>query len=148
MKKIAVISTLAALALCAGCGITMKEAGRGLMGTSTKILEYGRPQAISKEFPCQAAECRQKVLGLLKDMSAYIYRQEGDLIAMYVTASDTTPVGVFVTKEGGKTMVEVSSPSSYAKEHISRGLFAGLDKQFKQKKVNVQLDAVEGKKLP
>ena len=143
MKRLIIVAVIAAL--CAGCGVTMKEAGRGFLGTSTKILEDGRPRAISREFPCTGVECRKKVMALLKEMKAYIYRQEGDLIAMYVSSTDTTPVGVFVTEAGGKAEVEVSSPSTYAREHVSRSVFAGLDKMFKQKKVNVQLDAVEGK---
>jgi len=145
MKSSVIIVSLAALSLCAGCGITMKEAARGFLGTSTKILEDERPQAISRDFPCKQAECRKKVMELLAEMKTHIYRQEGDLIAMYYSESDTTPVGIFVTQGGEKAIVEVTSPSTYVREHVSRSLFSGLDKMFKQKKVNVQLDAIEKK---
>ncbi|MDD5730965.1 MAG: hypothetical protein PHN57_07565, partial [Candidatus Omnitrophica bacterium] len=57
-------------------------------------------------------------------------------ILFYVANHDTTPVGLFFDEiEKNRTTVEVSSPSSYAKELISNKIFAGLEK-----KITVELD--------
>ena len=108
---------------------TMQETGEGIAGTSTKVLEVGRANAITKGFRYDYFTSYTKSLDALKEMSAYIYKQslKEHMIAVYVSKSDTTPVGIFF-KEAGKnsTQVEVSSPSLTAKGLISARLFKSL----------------------
>ena len=49
------------------------------------------------------------------------------MIAVYFSESDTTPIGIFFKEIGANTtQMEVSSPSSYAKELIAERLFSVL----------------------
>jgi hypothetical protein len=64
----------------------------------------------------------------LEDISigAYIYVKDikKHMIAIYVSETDTTPVGLFFKEiDKSNTQVEVSSPSTYAKELISEKVF-------------------------
>lgn len=115
-----------------GCQ-TLKESGRGIAGVSTKILEDKRNEAIKKTFGYDFAVCQDKTKECLKKIGAYIYSRDAkkQLIAIYVSDQDTTPVGVFFTQvDNANTQVEVSSPSKYAKELISRKLFSYLEESL------------------
>ena len=108
---------------------TMKETGKGIAGTSTKVLEDGRANAITKDFRYDYFTSYTKALDALRDMGAYIYTQslKGQMIAVYVSKRDTTPVGIFFKEIGANiTQVEVSSPSLAAKGLISARLFKSL----------------------
>jgi len=108
---------------------TMKETAKGIAGTSTKVLEDGRANAITKDFRYDYFTSYTKALDALRDMSAYIYTQslKGHMIAVYVSKRDTTPVGIFFKEIGvDHTLVEVSSPSLTAKGLISARLFKSL----------------------
>ncbi len=75
-----------------------------------------------------------KTLELLARIGAYIYTQDQkkNLIAIYVSEQDTTSVGIFFKQiDTQRTQIEVSSPSTYAKELIAKQLFSGLEKSFK-----------------
>ncbi|MFA6384805.1 MAG: hypothetical protein WCY10_05485 [Candidatus Omnitrophota bacterium] len=115
----------------AGC-CGFKEGSRGFLGVSTKVLEDGRQNAISRTYPVNYAKCLETVNTALADSKAYVYaRKDADkMIAFYLTESDTTPVGVFFTeKDGSATEVAVSSPSRYAKEFITDKIAAGFNKK-------------------
>jgi len=145
MKRVLIMAACAGI-LTAGC-VTggMKEAWRGFRGDSTKVLSDTRPSAVSREFMCGRGDCVKKVEESLKELKAYVYAREGELIAVYVSEEDTTPVGIFISAaEGEKARIEVSSPSSFARDALSAKLFASLEKKLKAKKIEVQLDAVEG----
>jgi hypothetical protein len=121
---VAVISVV----LASGC-VSVKEAARGIAGTSTKILEETRADAAAQEFNYDYGTCYTKVKAALKEMGSYIYREEPakQLIAVYVSEEDTTPIGIFLkTVSDTSTKVEVSSPSTYAKGLISARLFTIL----------------------
>jgi hypothetical protein len=110
---------------CAGA----KEVCKGFLGVSTKVLEEGRKDAIKKEFNYNLITCHNKIRTILKDAGSYIYCDdlEKDMLALYVSEEDTTPVGVFLTERGKfRTLVEVSSPSTYGKEIIAKTIFASL----------------------
>jgi hypothetical protein len=52
-----------------------------------------------------------------------------NLIAIYVSEDDTTPVGIFFkVLDNTRTQVSVSSPSKFAQELISGKIFPGLEK--------------------
>jgi hypothetical protein len=146
MKKLMLLMGLGVFVF-SGC-VSPREAWKGFTGTSTKILEEGRGRALAKEFAYDQPVCYEKVMAILKDMEAYVYAKSKDksFIASYVSAKNTTPVGLFLTAvSAGRTKIEVSSPSIFARESFSAKLFGALDKSFKAKKVDVELKKVEGK---
>jgi hypothetical protein len=127
----AVLLGLGFLLFCAGCSVGMKESLRGVAGVSTKVLEDNLPGADSKEFNLDHDAAYSKVQKVIKEIGAYIYAvdKSRDLIAIYVTEEDTTPVGIFFKGlDNAKTLVSISSPSKFAKEIISGKLFSGLEK--------------------
>ena len=112
-----------------GCA-QVKEDVKGFLGISTKALEEGRKDALVQTFQCDYDSCYEKTRRILKErLSVYIYKEDkkNKLIAMYLSATDTTPVGIFfkeIDKEN--TQVEVSSPSTFAKEKIATEVFSRL----------------------
>jgi len=125
-----------------GCA-TIKETAKGFAGVSTRVLEEGRKDALKKSFAVNYDSCYGKVKDILKEKTKdalnegpYIYAEDvkNKMIAIYVSETNTTPVGIFFTEEArGQTLVEVSSPSTYAKEFISRKIFTGIETAFKLK---------------
>ena len=123
-----------ALAVCvcvvaAGGCESFKETTRGILGTSTKVLEQGRDTALSKSFELDYEKAYHKVKAALAGMGAYVYRDDKAvrMIAVYVSTVDTTPVGIFFTSEDDRhTRVEVSSPSTFAREMLAHRLFNRL----------------------
>ena len=124
-----------------GC-VTVKEMGKGFRGVSTQVLEQKRKDALKKSFALGYNDCYVKVKDLLKpqdllslkDKEPYIYAEDlkKKMIAVYLSPTDTTVVGIFFTEElGGNTLIEISSPSIYAKEEIANRIFIGLDKLIK-----------------
>lgn len=114
--------------LISGCS-TLEMGARELLGTSTRTVEESRPEAIKQIFNFDFNTAYEKSLESLKKMNTYIYAQDKkkQIIAVFVSEQDTTPVGVFFKEiDPNNTQVEVSSPSSYAKEYIATKLFARL----------------------
>ena len=132
-SKILILSMVFSLCLMVsltGCG-TIKETTKCIAGVSTKALEKGRKSAIKKAFNYDYFTCYTKTLEILKRLNAYIYTQDikKQIIAIYVSQSDTTPVGFFFKEiDQNTTQIEVSSPSTYAKEYFSAKLFSALEK--------------------
>ncbi|MCX5693705.1 MAG: hypothetical protein NT014_01005 [Candidatus Omnitrophica bacterium] len=126
---LAVVGCLISVVLL-GCS-TVKEIGKGFAGVSTQVLEDNRKDALKKSFALDYNRCYAKVKEILneKNKEAYIYAQDTKekLIAVYLSVTDTTPVGIFFTEQtGGETLIEISSPSIYAKEEIANRIFTGL----------------------
>jgi hypothetical protein len=140
---------LGGLILAVGTGCAgLKEAGKGFVGVSTKIVEEGRADSLKKSFALDHARCYTKVKAILsqKDKESYIYAQdvEQKIIALYLSTTDTTPVGIFFTSQAdGHTLIEVSSPSFYAKEEIAGRIFAGLDELINPKTQEKKADVKE-----
>jgi len=151
MKSLKVLIVLLAIFL-SGC-ISFNETIKGFAGVSTKVLEDNRGSAIKKDFAYDLLTAHTKIREILRgykyttestDESAtisnnqvYVYSDDlrNDLIACYLSQTDTTPVGIFLTEVSkGRTLVEVSSPSIYAKEFVAKFLFAGLADSLKPKK--------------
>ncbi len=131
-----------------GC-TTIKEMGKGFIGVSTEVLESKRKGSLKKSFALDYNSCYKKVKELLKsketqaENAPYIYAEDLNkkMIALYLSQTDTTPVGIFFTEEAkNKTLIEVSSPSVYAKELIAKDIFTGLDTPLKpeENKTNVK----------
>lgn len=130
----------------AGCAALVEDA-KGVAGRSTKILEEGRKDAITRTFNCDYNTCFEKAEKALKNMGTYIYSEskKKQLIAVFISETDTTPVGVFVKSiDANTTQLEVSSPSTYGKEIISEKLFIAvqkmLEKHEKEEETNVKKD--------
>ncbi len=148
-------------AVLSGC-VTVKEMGKGFMGVSTQVLEDKRNDALKKSFDLGYSDCYAKVKDILaKDVlvknalakdtldketnAPYIYAEDAEkkMIAIYLSPTDTTPVGIFFTDQAGpNTLIEISSPSTYAKEEVANIIFTGIDELIKskveEKKINVK----------
>lgn len=152
MKSLKLFLIVLIVGLFAGCS-GMSEAVKGFAGVSTKVLEDNRNSAIKKEFAYDLLTAHVKIREILRGYKyttegtdegatvshsqVYIYSDDlrNDLIACYLSETDTTPVGIFLTESSkNKTLVEVSSPSIYAKEFVAKFLFAGLTDSLKPKK--------------
>lgn len=134
-----------------GCA-TIKEVGKGVAGVSTQVLEDKRKDALKKSFAFNYNDCYDRVKEILKGtdngegLGPYIYSADAKkkMIAIYLSPEDTTPVGIFFTEESkGSTLIEVSSPSTYAKEEIADIIFSRLNKRInpkiiEEKKTNVK----------
>lgn len=135
-SRISAWAILLCLFLFVGCQ-SLKEAAKGIAGTSTKELEKGRASAIAQNFDYDYFTCFTRTLDILKEAGAYIYSQDikKHMIAVYISEKDTTPVGIFFKEVSpGSVQVEVSSSSTYAKELISKQLFQALVKDMEEKK--------------
>jgi len=130
-----------------GCS-TVKEATKGFLGVSTQVLEDKRKEAIKESFAVDYDNCYAKVKDILKEKTkekgkenenengSYIYAEDHQkkMVAIYLSETDTTPVGIFFTEEANNhTMIEVSSPSTYAKEYIANRIFTGIKTAFNLK---------------
>ncbi len=129
MRPVFMICVLTLGILTAGC-VSIKEGVKGFAGVSIKVLEEGRVHALTAKCSLDISTCFNKVADILKKEMAYIYSRDEKkhMIAFYVSESDTTPVGVFLKEiDGGATLVEVSSPSTFAKELFAQKLFYALN---------------------
>ncbi len=143
MKKVLLFSAVCLL-FCGlvGCASLVEDA-KGVAGLSTKNLEELRKEAIAKTFHYTYKVCLEESKKALQRMGAYIYAedQKKQMIAVYLSNLDTTPVGIFFKAvDDNNTQVEVSSPSSYGKEYISEKLFFVLEKPFKQQEKEEKAD--------
>ena len=131
MERCKLIGLGLIMVFVSGCGVGLKESLRGVAGISTKILEDNLSSATSKEFNLDYDAAFSKAEKIIKEIGGYIYAvdKSKNLIAIYVTESDTTPVGIFFKGLGNtKTRVLISSPSKFAKELIAGKIFSGLEK--------------------
>ena len=134
--------------ILSGCA-EIKETGKGFLGVSTKILEEGRAKAISSQINYGYKDCYEKSLKILKKAGPYVYATSKDMIAVYISADDTTPVGIFFKEiDSSNTEVSVSSPSTYGKELLSKILFRELDKSLHPEKYPKEEKPAEKDKTP
>jgi hypothetical protein len=114
-----------------GCA-SVKEGLKGFLGLSTKVLEDTRTEAIKRQFSYDIDSCYNKVKASLKERGSYIYKDDPKkhMLAIYVSDEDTTPVGLFFTEvDKNITLLEISSPSTSAKELIAKRIFLTLEEQ-------------------
>lgn len=116
-----------------GCA-TIIETTKGFWGVSTKALEDGRKDALVRQFNYDYNSCYAKVKEALAISNFHIYAQspKKKMLAIYLSKEDTTPVGLFLKEiDANHTQVEVSSPSTYAKEFIYHKVVLWLEKPTK-----------------
>jgi len=125
MRRIFLISLLLGycvitLAGCAG----LKQGIRGFLGISTKEIENSRDQAIVKIVDYDYSSCYKMVEVRLAEIESYIYTRRRDLIAVYISPTDTTPAGVFFREiDNQKTELAIASPASDTKEYLADKIF-------------------------
>lgn len=133
IRQYLVIILLGSIVVCLlGCSV-LKEGIKGVAGISTKILEDTRSEAVSKTFNCGYNACYEHVKEILGRIGVYVYAQDlkKHMIAVYVSIEDTTPVGIFLSEiDKDNTKIEVSSPSAFAKELVSKKIFLSLEKSL------------------
>jgi len=132
--RLAVIGFGLAVSLFTGCA-NMKERIHSIAGVSTKEVEKSRENSIKKVFKCDYFTCYSKTQDALRRIGSYVYAEDKkqDLIAIYVSQKDTTPVGLFFQEiDNLHTQIEISSPSSYARDLIAEKIFANLEASFYQ----------------
>ncbi|MDD4899385.1 MAG: hypothetical protein PHT31_03095 [Candidatus Omnitrophica bacterium] len=123
-----IITVILSTVFISGCALLEKGA-RELLGTSTSSVEASRPEAIKQIFNFDFDTCYEKSLVSLKDINTFLFAKDkkNKMIAVFVSEQDTTPVGVFFKViDADNTQVEVSSPSTYARDLIGLRLFAKL----------------------
>ena len=132
-----------------GCS-SLKEDVRGFTGVSTKILEDDRENGMKITFKHDYNSCYRKIMDVLVLNKCYVYANDPrkDMIAIYVSEEDTTPVGIFLkTIDGNTTLIEITSPSTYTKETISKVVFSAFDKEplvLTQKKGQLEVKKMLG----
>ncbi|MFH1414070.1 MAG: hypothetical protein ABIG56_04420 [Candidatus Omnitrophota bacterium] len=118
------------LVFFSGCA-HIREGFRGFVGTSIKVLEEERKDALKSMFPYDYFTCYTKTLDILKKYDSYVYAEDIKkyMIALYVSRQDTTPVGLFFIEiDKNNTQIEISSPSKFARELISQRIYSELEK--------------------
>ncbi len=126
-----------------GCAV-VKEAAKCTWGVSVKDLKDNRKDAIKQTFSYSYDECYKKVLEGLPARGSYVYARslKDNLIAIYISEEDTTPVGVFFKAIDEKTtQIEVSSSSTYGKEFIANRVKDILNPKEKKGEANAKKDA-------
>lgn len=139
-KNPAAILTLLLLTGCAAVKDAAVEGAKSVAGVSTMALEDNRKNAIKKTFNYNADVCYNESKRILKNMGCYIYAQEPQkkMLAAYISELDTTPVGIFFkVVDADNAQVEVSSPSTFGKEFVSKRLFMALE-NLKSSDINLE----------
>lgn len=123
MKKILLV--LSVSVFLSGCA-TPADMAKNFLGISTKELQERRKGALRKVFDYDYAACYNKVENILTGMPRVsIYAKEKDKIALFYIDPYNTPVGVFfIEVDQTHTQVEISSPSSAAKEWVAKNVFS------------------------
>ncbi|MCX7927345.1 MAG: hypothetical protein N2606_04340 [Candidatus Omnitrophica bacterium] len=114
-----------------GCA-SVKEASRGLAGISTQALEERFPGGRTIKVKMDYDNCVNQTRILLKQAGAYIYKDspQRKLIAVYVSETDTTPVGLFFESIDEKnTYITFTSQSDYARDYIAEKVEAAFNKR-------------------
>ena len=129
MRRLLVIVLLSfCLTSLLGCAC-IKEATRGFLGISTKEIENARDKAIVKIVGYDYSSCYKIVEARLTEIGSYTYAKRDDLIAVYISPTDTTPAGIFFKEiNKRKTQLEIVSPAADTKEYLAQKIFSALEK--------------------
>ena len=127
------ITVVLVVGLC-GCG-TLKEFSKSIWGSSTRVLEEARVNAITKTYDQGYWKCVRATIDFLNEKGYVIFQKDevhGFIIVIGIPgAVNTTEVGVFfVELNENQTRIELSSLSTNAKRLLSKPLFHGLDIAF------------------
>jgi hypothetical protein len=113
----------------AGCAC-LKEGMRGFLGISTRDIENARDKAIVRVVDYDYSSCYRKVQARLVEIGSYIYAKRKDLIAVYISSSDTTPAGIFFKQlDEQKTELSITSPAADTREYLAEKILSALEKR-------------------
>lgn len=106
--------------------ISPVEVFKAFFAVSTTELEELKKDALSKVFEYDYKRCYEKTLALTEKIpDTQIYAKKKDMIAVYCSALNSTPVGIFFEEiDASHTKVLISSASSRAKEWIASNVFS------------------------
>ena len=119
---------LAAL-LLSGCATT-RDLGAGIAGLSTAPIEDSWGTALTRVVEEDYKACYARIEELLKKMPVKVYAKRKEMIALFETSVNTTPVGIYLTPiDDTHTQIAIASPSTTAKEWIAACVFSGKPRQ-------------------
>lgn len=129
MRRISVIILVSYCVIgLLGCAC-LKETTRGLLAISTKEIENARNEAIVKIVDYDYLSCYKIVENKLAEIGSHVYAKRDDLIAVYISPTDTTPAGIFFKEiNKRKTQLEIVSPAADTKEYLAEKIFSALEK--------------------
>ena len=126
------IVTVMLLGLC-GCA-SLKEFSKTIWGSTTRVLEDARNNAITKTYDKGYWDCYRAAWDIVKKKYVLFQKDEvrGFMVVMGIPgAVNTTEVGVFfVELNDHQTRMELSSLSTHAKRLLAKGLFHNMDIAF------------------
>lgn len=119
-----------------GCARIM-EPFKTMWGSSTRVLERARAEAISKTYSRPSDEVFREIAKIAQLQAWEIFikdKKQGLIDVMGVPGGvNTTEVGIFVSAlKENETKVEVASLSTNTKRIAAETLFAELDKTWPQ----------------
>lgn len=115
------------------CGCAhVKEFSKTIWGSSTRVLEEARENALIKTYDKGYWDCFKAALSVVKKKKYVVFQKDevrGYMVIMGIPGSvNTTEVGVFfVELNDHQTRIELSSLSTNAKRLLAKGLFHGMD---------------------
>ena len=135
--KTKIIPLLIFVSVVSGCA-TIKETAKVFWGSSTKVLEEARINALSNVYQCTYEDCYREVLQIsqLEEYKVLIKdKTKGHIVFINIKgAVDTTEVGVFFEKvKENETQVDISSLSSNAKTIVAGVVFPQLEQVYPKK---------------
>lgn len=114
-----------ALVCLSGCA-TMQDVGAGIAGVSTAPIEDSWDTALTRVVEEDYKTCYARVEELLKQLPVEVYAKRKEMIALFETSVNTTPVGIYLTPiDETHTQIAIASPSTTAKEWIAKCVFSG-----------------------
>jgi len=127
-RKLILVVALLGYSITALAGCTcLCNSLKGFLAVSTKEIEHVRDKAIVKIVDYDYKSCYQQVEQRLIEIGSYIYAKRKDLIAVYISLTDTTPAGVFFKEiDKQKTQLEITSPSKDTKEYLAQKIFSAF----------------------
>ncbi len=116
---------------CAG----VRDIPKSIWGSTTRVLEEERTNALIKTYDKNYWDCYKAALGVVNKKKLVLFKKDevrGYMVLMGIPGSvDTTEVGVFLVELGDqKTRIELSSLSTNAKRLLAKTLFHGMDIAF------------------
>lgn len=130
-KKLILIVLILGLSGCAG----LKDVPKSIWGSSTRVLEEARSNAISKTYDKGYWDCVRTAIDVLNEKGYVIFKKDevrGVFIIMGIPGSvNTTEVGMFfVELDDHQTRIELASLSTNAKRLLSKPFFHAMDIAF------------------
>ncbi len=121
------------LGFCGCAGLV--DLPKTLWGSSTRVLEEARNNAISKTYDKGYWDCIRSAVNVLNEKGYIVFKKDevrGVFIVMGIPgAVDTTEVGIFFVEiNDHQTRIELASLSTNAKRLLSRPFFHAMDIAF------------------